>query len=114
MAAGAMVRKDDMVSDTLAVKSKVDLDRDMLQALTGPEGPLAHGGVPDAKAVTAEGSQALLAQLDQGVMVAQPKAKAKAKARAAKAKAKGSDGKSERVVPLTALEPLSDHWQENP
>ena len=97
MPAGQLVRKDDVVSESLTAKGTVKMDRTMLESLTGAGGPLSNGGIPDVKTATPGGGQALLALVDSSAGAA-PKAKTKP------AKKDKAEKKSEVVMPLTPLE----------
>ena len=66
--------KRQCVSDQATVKAQVDLDNEMLKALTDENGVMRAGCLPDMKTVTAAGQKALYDALSEGVAKA-PKPK---------------------------------------
>lgn len=65
MPKGRSIRQDDITSEKLQVKATKDMNRDMLNAMTGEDGPLPSGALPEVKAATAAGQQNLLKALDE-------------------------------------------------
>lgn len=64
MPKGRMVRRDDKTSELLTVTASKKVDREMLNALTGDEGPLQSGALPAVKTASQQGAIALHTALD--------------------------------------------------
>lgn len=75
MPQGRVVRQDDVCKESFGVKGTKNLNREMLDALIDPEGPLAAGMQPAVKAATEAGAKKLAASLDDANVVARPKTK---------------------------------------
>lgn len=81
MPKGRVVRQDDMTSESLKVMAAKKLDRDLLNAMTGEEGPLPPGLLPAVKA-TGNGGQKLFEALDDEKRKVNKQANPKKKAQA--------------------------------
>lgn len=67
MARGRLVRKDDVHKESMSVQGKVRMDKDMLGALTGENGPLQAGAVPEVHGATDAGAKKLFQALGEAV-----------------------------------------------
>ena len=64
MPKGTVLRKDDTTKEALRIKGEKDLDRGMLKAMTGEDGPLQAGALPSVKAQSIAGVQKVMQALD--------------------------------------------------
>lgn len=95
MPKGNTLRKDDTTKEALRIKGEKSLDRGMLNAMTGEDGPLQAGALPSVKAQSIEGVQKVMKALDddKNQVTKAPKKK----------KEKGEEAES--VEPKTILQP---------
>lgn len=64
MPKGNTLRKDDTTKEALRIKGEKSLDRGMLNAMTGEDGPLQAGALPSVKVQSIEGVQKVMKALD--------------------------------------------------
>ena len=89
-----MVRRDDKTSELLSVTAAKKIDQEMLNALTGEDGPLQAGALPAVKTASQQGAIALHTALDDD----------KAQITKAPKKKKEKDPEAEEVEPKSLLE----------
>lgn len=93
MPQGRLLREDHSVSETMSGKAKID-DKQAFNALTGADGPLAAGSLPEIKAATEAGQKKLFQIMDDEGKAVTKKAKAP----------KNAENTSEKVTPKTPQE----------
>ena len=96
MYSGRMVRQDDTTGESLKVKGSKKLDKDMMEALTADDGPLASGALPKVRTSSESGAKLLHQALDDDKAAFKPK------------KEKKKEDKAEEVKPKTPLDVASN------
>lgn len=96
MPKGRLIRQDNTTSESMALLATTKVDKDVMQALTGDDGPLAAGILPAVKAETQEGQKKLMQTLDESTEVK--------KRTPPKRKTKEEEKDAERVEPKTFIE----------
>lgn len=94
MPKGRMVRRDDKTSELLSITASKKVDQEMLNALTGDDGPLQSGALPAVKTASQQGAIALHTALDDDKNTVSKPPKRK--------REKGED--AEKVEPKTLLQ----------
>ena len=96
MPQGRKLREDETVSEEISAKAKMDADKQVFEAMTGEDGILAPGALPQMKAASEAGQKKLFQLMDD-----------EKRAVVKKPKVKGEGKGSEAVTPKTTKEPGS-------
>ena len=94
MPKGNTLRKDDTTKEALRITGEKKLDRGMLNAMTGEDGPLQAGALPSVKAQSIAGVQKVMQALDDD----------KAQVSKAPKKKKEKEDAGESVEPKTVVQ----------
>ena len=94
MPKGNTLRKDDTTKEALRITGEKKLDRGMLNAMTGEDGPLQAGALPSVKAQSIAGVQKVMQALDDD----------KAQVSKAPKKKKEKEDVGESVEPKTVVQ----------
>ena len=103
MPKGRLIRQENSTCESMALVANTKVDKDVMEALTGEDGPLAAGILPAVKAETQEGQKKLLQTLDEDCEV---------KKRPPKRKAPKEDNSAETVEPKDSIESKAQSLQD--